>query len=248
MRTATAGAAIYSVTHQSHGKAMLCLLALILFLLPFLFERLMGISLSQPMEISIILFIFSSEILGEVFGFYMMFPLWDSLLHGVMGFIASAMGFALPHILCRDSYESTRLSPLCSAVVAFCFSMTVGTLWELFEFCSDSLLHLDMQKDTVIDRISSVSLGHRSAGEAVSIEGISEVILKADGGNTVSLSSYGINGYLDVGLSDTMGDLLINLLGAVIFCTLGYIHLKSQSKARIAGLFIPKVNKKRKNP
>ena len=81
------------------------------------------------------------------------------MLHTTTGFLCAATGFALIDILNRNSKIKFQLSPIYVAVAAFCFSMTVGVLWEFFEFGMDRLFMMDMQKDTVVNAITSVMLG-----------------------------------------------------------------------------------------
>ena len=118
-------------------------------------------------------------------------------------------------------------------------AMTVGVLWEFFEYFADLLLGMDMQKDTVINAIHTVTLDQSLTNTVIHVEDIREVILiSADGSQQV----LGIGGYLDVGNHDTMKDLLVNLIGAVVFSVNGYIAAARKGKSRIAVKFIPRVN------
>ena len=128
----------------------LCILTLILFLVPTFLERKIHIDLPDTLEVIILLFIFAAEILGEIQAYYITFPYWDTMLHTLNGFLCAAIGFALVDILNRSERFSIELSPLFLALVAFCFSMTIGVLWEFFECTMDQFFLLDMQKDTVV--------------------------------------------------------------------------------------------------
>ena len=141
----------------------LCILTLILFLVPTFLERKIHIDLPDTLEVIILLFIFAAEILGEIQAYYITFPYWDTMLHTLNGFLCAAIGFALVDILNRSERFSIELSPLFLALVAFCFSMTIGVLWEFFECTMDQFFLLDMQKDTVVHTISSVMLDPRAA-------------------------------------------------------------------------------------
>ena len=125
----------------------LCILTLILFLVPTFLERKIHIDLPDTLEVIILLFIFAAEILGEIQAYYITFPYWDTMLHTLNGFLCAAIGFALVDILNRSERFSIELSPLFLALVAFCFSMTIGVLWEFFECTMDQFFLLDMQKD-----------------------------------------------------------------------------------------------------
>ena len=149
------------------------------------------------------------------------------------------MGFALVDLLNRDERFSLQLSPKYLALTAFCFSMTVGVLWEFFEYFADLLLGMDMQKDTVVNAIHTVTLDKSLTNTVIHVEDIREVILVSSDGCQQVL---GIGGYLDVGNHDTMKDLLVNLIGAVVFSVIGYIAAARKGKSRIAVKFIPQVN------
>ena len=109
----------------------LCILTLILFLVPTFLERKIHIDLPDTLEVIILLFIFAAEILGEIQAYYITFPYWDTMLHTLNGFLCAAIGFALVDILNRSERFSIELSPLFLALVAFCFSMTIGVLLSL---------------------------------------------------------------------------------------------------------------------
>ena len=149
---------IAQVLNGNFENVMLCVLTLILFTLPSLIERRLKIDLPDTLEIVILLFIYSAEILGEIRAFYVIFPFWDTVLHTLNGFLCAAIGFSLIDLLNRSKKFTFSLSPLYVAVVSFCFSMTIGVLWEFFECAMDQFFFLDMQKDTVIPAISSVLL------------------------------------------------------------------------------------------
>ena len=218
-------------------SVFLCVLTLVLFLLPTILERSLQIDLPNTMEIIIMLFIFAAEILGEIQAFYTTFPGWDTMLHTINGFLCAAIGFSLVDMLNRNERFSLSLSPAFMAIVAFCFSMTIGVLWEFFECAMDQLFLLDMQKDTVLTSIASVMLDPTGGNMPVAIKGITDVIVVA-GGEHIPL---GLGGYLDVGILDTMKDLAVNFVGAVVFSIIGYFYVKSRGKGRFASRFIPQV-------
>ena len=217
----------------------LCILTLILFTIPSFIERRIKIDVPDTLEVIILLFIFSAEILGEIRAYYITFPYWDTMLHTLNGFLCAAIGFSLVDILNRHTKVSTfSLSPAYMAVVAFCFSMTVGVLWEFFECLMDQLFLLDMQKDTVVHTISSVMLDPTGGNHPTAIRGITDVIVvTADGAQ----QSLGLGGYLDVGILDTMKDLFVNFIGAVVFSVIGFFYVKSRGKNKFAQQFIPTV-------
>ena len=125
-----------------------------------------------------------------------------------------------------------ELSPFFLALLAFCFSMTIGVLWEFFEFFMDTFLHTDMQKDTIIHTIHSVTLDPTRSNQVVTIHNIQDV--------AVNGSSLGLPGYLDIGLIDTMKDLMVNFLGALVFSVTGFFYARSKGKKKTpAQNFVP---------
>lgn len=218
-------------------NVFLCILTLILFLLPTIFEKSLQIDLPNALEIIILLFIFAAEILGEIRAFYTTFAYWDTMLHTINGFLCAAIGFSLVDMCNRHKRVSLSLSPVYMAIAAFCFSMTIGVLWEFFECTMDQFFLLDMQKDTVVNVISSVNLDPTGGNTPVAIKGITDVIVVC-GDEQIPL---GVGGYLDIGILDTMKDLWVNFIGAVVFSILGYFYVKSRGKGWFARNFIPQV-------
>ena len=218
-------------------NVFLCGLTLILFLLPTIFEHKLQVDLPDTLEIIIMLFIFAAEILGEIRAYYTTYQGWDTMLHTLNGFLCAAIGFSLVDMLNREERFSLELSPAFMAIVAFCFSMTIGVLWEFFECLMDYFFLLDMQKDTIVTQLSTVMMDPTGGNTPVIFQDITDVII-VSGGEEISL---GLGGYLDIGLLDTMKDLFVNFIGAVVFSFVGYFYVKNRGKGRFAGRFIPHV-------
>ncbi len=219
-------------------NVFLCVLTLALMLAPTFVEQRIHIDLPDTLEIIILLFIFAAEILGEIRGYYVRFAYWDTMLHTLNGFLCAAIGFSLVDMLNRSKRFTFDLSPLFLALVAFCFSMTIGVLWEFFEFSMDQLFLLDMQKDTVVHVISSVELDPAGGNAPTAIRDIADVIAVHSDGTQQAL---GLGGWLDIGIIDTMKDLFVNFIGAVVFSVIGYFYVKSRGKGKFARRFIPQV-------
>ena len=219
-------------------SVFLCGLTLGLLILPSVLTRRLAIELPTTLEIIILLFIFAAEILGELNSFYIRVPNWDTMLHTLNGFLCAAVGFALVDMLNRSDRFSFKLSPVYLSIVAFCFSMTVGVLWEFLEYMGDVFLGLDMQKDTVIHAIRTVEMDPTRSNKVVALRDIADVILVHSDGTQTAL---GLGGYLDVGLNDTMKDLIVNFAGAVVFSVIGFFYVKEKGKGRFAARFIPRV-------
>ena len=139
----------------------------------------------------------------------------------------------------RNERFSFALSPTFMAIVAFCFSMTIGVMWEFFEFAMDWFFRLDMQKDTVVNTIGSVMLDPTGGNNPGVIRNITDVIVVQSDGTQTAL---GLGGYLDIGLLDTMEDLFVNFIGAFTFSIIGYFYVRSRGKNKFAKRFIPVVN------
>lgn len=223
---------ILQIFNRNYENVFLCALTLLLLIVPSLIQVTMKVEIPITLEIIILVFIFAAEILGEIQEFYMVFPFWDTLLHTLNGFLAAAIGFSLVDLLNRSKQEVFHLSPVFVSVVSFCFSMTIGVLWEFFECLVDLTFGLDMQKDTVVHAIHSVMLDPQGHNVPHTITNITEVSV-----NGIDLN---LGGYLDIGLLDTMNDLFVNFIGALVFCTFGYFYLKHRGKGNIVRNLVPR--------
>lgn len=227
---------ILQILNRNFENVFLCALTLVLLIMPSLIQINLKIELPTALEIIMLLFIFAAEILGEIQAYYEKIPMWDTVLHTLNGFLMAAIGFALVDILNRNKKISFQLSPAFLAVVAFCFSTTIGVIWEFFEFGMDQIFHLDMQKDTIVNTIYSVMLDPAGGNHVVGVTGIRDVAVNGE--------SLGLGGYLDIGLLDTMEDLLVNFIGATVFSIIGYFYVKNRGKGKFARRFIPRLKTK----
>ena len=224
--------AVAQFFNGNYENFFLCILTLILFTIPSFVEKNYHIDVPDTLEVIILLFIYSAEILGEIRSFYVRFPFWDTMLHTLNGFLAAAIGFSMVDILNRNKKFSFQLSPFFMALVAFCFSMTIGVLWEIFECAMDLFFHMDMQKDTIVTSINSVLLNPEGLNQMIRIDNIQSTVVNGQ--------DLGIQGYLDIGLLDTMKDLFVNFIGAVVFSVIGYFYVKTRGEGKFARRFIPK--------
>lgn len=228
---------VLQIWNREYYDVFLCALTLVLFLVPSFVERKLHIDVPNTLEVIILLFIFSAEILGEIQEYYLIFPFWDTMLHTLNGFLMAAIGIAMVDILNRSQKFKVRLSPVFVALVAFCFSMTIGVLWEFFEYGMDTFFHMDMQKDTWLNAFSTVSLHPEGKNSPV------QVIV-----DTVEVNGQTWPDYLDIGLHDTMKDLLVNFIGAVVFSLIGMVYIMGRGKGKIAPRFIPRLKKEELAP
>ena len=225
-------ALVRQIMLHNYEGAFFCVLTIVLLYIPSWLQVKLHIELPPPLEITILCFIFAAEILGEVHAFYVNVPNWDTMLHTLNGFLAAAVGFSMVLLLNDDERLTFDLSPFFLALVAFCFSMTIGVLWEFFEFGMDYFFHTDMQKDTVINSIYTVALDPTRTNKVVAVKGIQDVVINGE--------SLGLGGYLDIGIIDTMKDLFVNFIGAVVFSVTGFFYARSKGEKRTAAQsFVP---------
>lgn len=223
---------VFQFHNKNFESGFLCILTLVLLIMPSLVQVTLKIEFPIVLEITLLLFVFAAEILGEIHAFYIIFPFWDTVLHTLNGFLMAAIGLSLVNLLNRSDKLAFSLSPLFTAIVAFCFSMTIGVIWEIFEFSMDQIFLLDMQKDTVIHQISSVLLDPSGGNIPYKITEINEVFVNG--------TELGFGGYMDIGLIDTMYDLIVNFIGAAIFSVIGYFYVKDRDTKSIVERLIPK--------
>ena len=221
---------VLQLFNGEYYDVFLCALTLTLFMIPSFVERRLHIDVPNTLEVLILLFIFSAEILGEIQEYYLTYPFWDTMLHTINGFLMAAIGIAMVDILNRSRRFKVRLSPVFVAVVAFCFSMTIGVLWEFFEYGMDTFFQMDMQKDTWINVVNTVSLNPNGENSPVHIP-IESVVVNGEEWP----------GYLDIGIHDTMKDLFVNFIGAVVFSVIGMIYIMGRGTGRFAPRFIPRL-------
>lgn len=207
-------------------SAFVCVLVLVIYLLPQFVENRLNIDIPTTLEVIIFVFVFAAEILGELQSYFIKYSNWDTILHTSSGFLCAAVGFSLVDLLNRSDNAKVQLSPGYLAITAFCFSMTIGILWEFIEFSADRLFLLDMQKDTIVNQISSVSLDPTNSNISITVKGIKDVILVTDSGE----QALGLGGFLDIGLYDTMEDLFVNFVGAVVFSVAAFFECKSEKR------------------
>ena len=217
-----------------YENMFVCVLSLALFCVPMLIERSLDIDIPPLMEGIIYCFIFAAEILGEINSFYTLIPGWDTMLHTINGFLVAAVGFSLVDLFNRSERFSVKLSPLFLAIVAFCFSMTVGVLWEFFEFGMDQFFGTDMQKDFLVTTINSVTLNLDGLNN---VEHLPIESLVVNGQDWMEFPG----GYIDIGLIDTVKDLLVKFVGAVVFSIIGFFYVKTRGKGKLAASLIPVV-------
>ncbi|WP_230203696.1 hypothetical protein [Bacillus massiliigorillae] len=168
-----------------------CVTGCIVIFLPSKVEKRFRIDIPDIMEIMYFLFLFCAIYLGEVRNFYYKVPYWDLILHCFSAAMLGALGFLIVQFFNNTEKLNIRLSPFFVALFAFCFAVTCGTVWEIYEFLADGVLGTNMQKFITADGI--VLTGH----EAV---------------------------------SDTMEDIIVDALGALVVTVIGYLNISKHQK------------------
>lgn len=221
-------------------NVFMCFVTLILFTVPTIASKTFKVKLPTTLEIIVYLFIFGAEILGEIQNFYGIFKHWDTMLHTLNGFLAAAVGFSLIDILNRTERFHIKMTPIFVSLVAFCFSMTIGILWEFGEFAMDRYTNKDTQKDRIVQEINSVALNKEKKNIPVTIDNINKTEIYSNNSQTITTIE---GGYLDIGLIDTMKDLIVNFIGAVVFSILGFLYIKDRDEYKFIERFIPVLKK-----
>lgn len=196
----------------------LCILALALFSVPTILKNRFKLNIPLFLETMVVAFILCGIVLGEVENFFIRVKYWDTILHTVNGFLCAAISLSLVTLLNKQEKILFRLSPVFLFLVAVSFSMMIGVLWEFFEFGADCFFHMDMQKDTWLHSISTVDLDAGKENAVTTISPIYKVVV--NDGEAV------MDGYLDIGLYDTMEDLFVTFVGAVAFNLFAALYSK----------------------
>jgi uncharacterized membrane protein YjdF len=184
-------------------RLLLAFATLLLAAMPMLLEKLLHCRISLPVYIFALAYAVG-PMLGHCWKLYYTVPVWDKLLH-----ISGGVMFAILGAYVFDLLAKNKELPVARTIFALCFSMAIAVLWEFCEFGADTFLGMDMQDDTVIHSLTSYLLGE-SLGVTGSIENIESVVV-----NGVALP-----GYIDIGLIDSMLDMLLETLGAAVICML----------------------------
>ncbi|MBR0430898.1 hypothetical protein IJJ05_01240 [Candidatus Saccharibacteria bacterium] len=211
-------------------KIGLSFAALMFYLIPSFVSYRFKLRLPATLEITFYLFVFASLVLGEVFAFYGPFPFWDIILHLLSGFVIAGIGLSIVEIINKG--EKSRLFTL---LFAFCFSMTLGTMWECLEFTFDMTARTDAQKDAHVRQISTITLQRDGGNRPVRLNNIEKTDIYLQNGEVITIDE----GFLDIGIMDTMKDILVNMVGATLFCIMGASYLKNSKKDTIVKKFIP---------
>ena len=168
-----------------------CVLGLIVIHIPSLLAHRFKFEIPFFLYMCYIVFLYCAIFLGEAQSFYYKIPHWDTVLHAMSSLMLGFFGFMFITILNRDEHTLMSLSPFFVSLFAFCFAVTIGAVWEIYEFIADGLMGFNMQKYALAD-------GTQLVGHAA--------------------------------LADTMKDIIVDCIGALIATIIGYISLKKNKK------------------
>ena len=160
-----------------------CILGLIVMMLPSMIEHRLSIDIPNNMEVVYFIFLYCAIYLGEVRDFYYLIPHWDTILHAFSGAMLGALGFWMVSFLNERSILQMHLSPFFIALFAFCFALSAGAVWEIYEYTFDGLLSLNMQKHTMENGIPLV-------GRAAISDTMKDIIVDALSALGVSIWGY----------------------------------------------------------
>ena len=199
----------------------LCIFTLIMFSIPSIIDKRYKVRLPIGIELSIYAISFCTAILGEIQEYYLKVSGWDKLMHFSCGMGLAAIFVFILTVVDKES-KILNISIFYKAIFVFCFTITVLVFWEFFEFAADNVLGKDMQKDVIVDKITSVTLNEDRRNKPVKVKIDSLKINEEDW-----IKKYG--GYLDIGLYDTMYDLFLGALGAATYSIGSYFYLKKKT-------------------
>ena len=159
------------------------------------------LNLDKKLELLIYIFIITTEVLGQIYHFYTRVPIFDIIIHTYSSFVISYIALII--------IKKHKLPKIITILFIFSFAMMCESIWEIFEFSTDRLLKTDMQKDTIINEITSCYLSEDKDTPTTMV--VDNVVV-----NNISFTDK-YNGYLDIGLYDTISDMSCALVGALIF-------------------------------
>lgn len=160
-----------------------CILGVVVMMIPSIVERKWSIYIPNNIQIMYFIFLYCAIYLGEVKDFYYLVPHWDTVLHAFSGAMLGLLGFALVSFLNNAKHVKFVLSPFFVSLFAFCFALSAGAIWEIYEFTFDSLLSLNMQKFALSD-------GTPLVGQEALADTMKDIIVDAISALAVSVFGY----------------------------------------------------------
>lgn len=160
-----------------------CLLGIVALFIPSIITKKRKVTIPSIMYIFYVLFLYCAIFLGEVRNFYYKVPHWDTILHTLSGVGIGALGFSVVEIFNKQDTIKFNLSPFFIAMFSFCFSVTISVFWEIYEFCFDGILGLNMQK-------FALENGSRLLGRVALMDTMKDLIVDVLGAFFMSILGY----------------------------------------------------------
>jgi hypothetical protein len=160
-----------------------CLLGIVVLFLPSALERRLRIAIPNFMFVLFVVFLYAAIFLGEVRSFYYRVPHWDLILHGFSGLMLGALSFSLISLLNYSESIRSHMSPAFVALFAFTFAVSMGVVWEVYEFAVDGIFGLNMQKHTL-------ESGEPLVGRAALRDTMYDLIVDSIGATIMSIVGY----------------------------------------------------------
>ena len=191
---------LYSIKLKNALYALSSFASFALVFLPFLLEILFSLRISSDIKMCYWFLALGGPVLGNVYKFYHYIRPWDKILHMLSGFLAAAIGYSIPDFLLKEPPGK-----MLKCLFAVSFSVAIGGIWEIYEYLLDIFFKMDMQNDTIITSISSYMLGDQPG--TIGNINIESVCINGEPFQT---------GYIDIGLIDTMKDMIQCLAGSIL--------------------------------
>ena len=224
------GTLCYSIYLNNFEFVCLSLTSAFFVFFPWCVQRWLHLEFTPGMKVMIFILAVLAASAGHVYKFYHLIPMYDKILHCYFGFIFAPFGFIIPLIADRSSEKKTHTA-MC-VLMAFTSVVTISVLWELIEFGVDTIFHMDLQRDYVLHRMTSYDLHGASEGTMYHVENITKTVIYTADGQAVEHAG----GYLDIGLFDSMLDLLVAVIGSGLFSLLYLIK-----NGKVVGFMVPKL-------
>ncbi len=184
-------------------NAFTCLILFVLTFVPAFISRKTTMILPTALQTGFLIFMFLAMLLGEVYGFYERFSWWDIMLHSSSAFMFGIVGFLLFDALDRDEKIYFELNRVGVLIFAFCFAVSLGALWEIFEFSGDMLFGMNMQKSVYVTNAAELAPHINKWGRLV-----------------------------DPGLVDTMEDLVVDAVGALVAVIVMHFAFRKRARLK----------------
>ncbi len=159
------------------------ILGIFAMMLPSFVSKRLQIIIPSNMLILYVVFLYCAIFLGEVRSYYYDVEHWDTMLHGFSGGMIGIIGYSFVNLLNKSDNIDMKLSPLFVSVFAFCFAITLGVVWEVYEYTFDGILGLNMQKFMLEDKTPLV-------GRAALNDTMKDLIVDAAGAFVACLLGY----------------------------------------------------------